>query len=369
MFSLRKREVKTRAMALADIRSDGIQLAIIKSDSDAEYPEIIWSYFETFPRGHLERENEKMLQSAVRSAINKLEFEGIGFLRKHFPDLSPELFKVTVSAPLSETVARGVKFNGKTPVELNTDLVDEVNRRAIIPANDSISKTLESRFGLTTTAGEVGKFGKDGLQFVSILPTSVFGEIKSGYERFLNKAKLVIEPRIGDYVRALSDLPHDTNQMCLIDLSGSATELCVVCDGAVKSVSHTDNGTNKIIKSLAHSLNLPESEVSHLFKDNDVNALRSMSQNKQTTLETTLKEYEESLKTLLRRGGEDNLPTTIFVHGDAEDIDFIRNRLNALDIWPTRPNIQSITPNLWNSDPSLDTPLVVTAILFHKKRQ
>ncbi len=369
MFSLKKREVKTRAMALADIRSDGIQLAIIKSESDAPYPEIVWSYFEAFPRGHLERENEKVLQAAVRSAVSKLELEGIRFLHKNFPNLTPELFKVTVSAPLSETVARGVKFHSKTPIELNTDLVDEVSRRAPIPANDSISKTLESRFGLTQTAGEVGRFGQNGLQFVSILPTSVFGEIKSGHERFLNKAKLVIEPRIGDYARALSDLPHDTNQMCLIDLSGSATELCVVCDGAVKNVSHTEGGTNKIIKSLAHSLNLPESEVAHLFKDNDVNVLKSLSQDRQAILESTLKEYEDSLKSLLKRNTDDTLPTTIFVHGDNEDLNFIRDRLNALDIWPSSPDIHQITPNLWNSDPTLDTPLVVTAILFHKKRQ
>lgn len=356
-------------MALADIRSDGIQLALIKSEPDAPYPEIIWSYFETFPRGHLERENEKVLQAAVRNAVMKLELDGMRFLQKHFPDLKPELFKVTVSAPLSETVARGVKFTGKTPVEINTDLVDMVNRRAPIPANDSISKTLESRFGLTTTMGEVDKFGKDGLQFISILPTSVFTEIKTGHDRFLNKAKLVIEPRIGDYVKALSDLPHDTNQICLIDLNGSATELCVVCDGAVKKVAHTSDGTYKIIKSLAHSLNLPETEVAHLFKDNDVNALQSMSPERQAVLSSALSEYESSLKKLISRNTESTIPTTVFVHGDPADLNFLKDRLKALDIWPEIPDIHPVTPGLWNSDPTLDTPLVVTAILFHKKRQ
>lgn len=356
-------------MALADIRSDGVQLALIKSEPDAPYPEIIWSYFEIFPRGHLERENEKVLQATVRAAIKKLEFEGIKFLNTNFPDLKPELFKVTVSAPLSETVARGVKFNSKTPVEINTDLVDEVSRRGLVPTNDSISKTLASRFGLTTASGDVDSFGSEGLQFLSILPTSVFGEIKTGHDRFLNSARLVIEPRIGDYVKAVSKLPHDTNQMCLIDLNDSATELCVVCDGKVKSVCHTDNGTNKLLKSLAHSLNLPESEVAHLFKDNDVNALKSMSDDKQAILASALAEYEEALKVLIKKNTDDTVPTTVFVHGHPEDISFLKDRLKSLDIWPQSPNILPITPKLWNSDPTLDTPLVITAILFHNKRQ
>lgn len=366
MFSLTKRKPMVRTMALADISFDGIHLALVKSEVGAPYPEVIWSHFEAFPRGHLERGNEVRLQGAVRTSIKTMEMDGMRFLLQNFPELHPEVFKIIVSAPLSETVARGLKFSGTIPVDITTDIMDQAERSPQVSAA-LLPDSFERKLGLSAKAGPLLPIGQNLYQLISVLPASIYNEIVSAHDRFLPGTELSIEPRIGNYLSVISDLPHSTDHICLIDLTGSATELCVVADGEIRNISHTPHGTDDIITKLAQSLNLPESEAEHLFRDNDVDGAGSLSASKSAVLDDVFDDYETVLTKLLKNNDVDELPTTIFMHAENADQRFLRDRLLTLDLWKERPTIHPITPKLWSQELAADTPLLVAALLFHKK--
>jgi len=366
MFSLTKRKPTARVMALADINSDGIHLALVRSEVGVSRPDIIWSHFEAFPRAHLERGNEQRLQSSVRSGILTLEMDGMRFLLQNFPDLHPEVFKVIVSAPLSETIARGLKFSGQIPVDITTDLMDEVYRSPLLNETP-LPLPFGKKLDITTKTGSLVPLGQNLYQLISVLPATIYNEFVSAHDRFLPKTELSIEPRIGNYLNVISDLPHSTEHICLIDLTGSATELCVVLNGEIHNISHTPHGTDGIISKLAQSLGLPESEAEHLFRDNDVDGRGSLSDSKSALLADVFDGYEADLAKLLKDNDVDELPTTIFLHTEEGAQRFLRDRLFALDLWKARPTIHPITPKLLGQEIATNTPLLVAALLFHKK--
>ena len=353
-------------MALADISSDGINLALVRSELGTSHPDIVWSHFEAFPRGHLERGNEQRLQSSVRNGIVTLEMDGMRFLLQNFPDLHPEVFKVIVSAPLSETVARSLKFSGRIPVDITTDLMDEIHYSPLmneIPLPTSFDNKLNTK----TKAGSLVPMGQNLYQLISILPASIYNELISAHDRFLPSTEFSVEPRMGNYLNIISNLPHSTDHVCLIDLTGSATELCVVSNGEIRNLSHTPHGTDSIIAKLAESLGLPESEAEHLFRDNDVDGRSSLSETKNAILGDVFDNYEADLTKLLKENDLDELPTTIFLHSEEGAQRFLRDRLFALDLWKERPTIHPITPRLFGHELTADTPLLVASLLFHKK--
>lgn len=354
-------------LALADIRSDGIRLALVLSKPNDPFPEIIWSHFDALPASYFVKGNEKRLQSAIKSSMARLEMDGLRFLLQHFPELKPETLKVTVSAPLSETVARSVKLSGNIPTEITTDHIDLIRRgigkRQIVPAEE----VLKNRLGVSFVAGSLLPYGQKIYELVTILPTPIYQELVSAQERILPKANLQVEPRLGNYLYALDRMPHKTDNVCFIEVTPSATEVCLINDNNIESVGQMSYGMAELEAALAGKTGLPQNEIEHLFKENDVDVESSWRDSDRLAKDEVYEDFERRLTSLLQKTAGNGLPNTIFLSADPDKQRFLLERIKKLSLFRDRPSLHPITSKLLRLDDADDLILALNAYIFHKR--
>lgn len=367
MFFKNKPADKKRVLALSDIRSDGIRLALVLSKRNDPFPEIIWSHFDALPASYFSKGNEKRLQAAIKSSLARLEMDGLRFLLQHFPELKPETLKVTVSAPLSETVARGVKLSGNIPTEVTTDQIDLIRRgidkRQTVPAE----QILKNRLGVSFVTGPLLPYGQNLYELVTILPTPIYQELVSARERMLPKANLQVEPRLGNYLYALDKIPHKTDSICLIDVTPSATEVCLINDNSIEATGQMSYGMSELEAALSGKTGLPQNQIAHLFKDNDVDAESSLRDSDRLAKNEVYEDFERRLAGLLQKTAGNGLPNTIFLSADPDKQRFLLERIKNLSLFRDRPSLHAITPKLLRLDDADDLILALNAYIFHKR--
>lgn len=360
-MSTKALEENVRCGAIVDIRSDGVRLAVVLSDSSVPHPKILWSHFEALSKA---KQGETGILNSLRQAFKKMETTGRKALSKIMPNLTPETIKVSVAAPLSETVARGFKFPPGVSVDIKTRAKElkKYQYRTAIPAG------LVDRLDLDVTPGSFINVNGSLYQFITLSRGSIKRELESLRDRVYPQAELDMESFIAGCFFAINELPHQTTDICIVDLSPHATELHIVEGGRPLRSHYLDTGLSDLLEEASSRLQLTPLEVRHLFSDNDVDIKTGLSETQREDWDRVTSDFENRLRGLLRRSDAEKLPPTIFLLVDQDYWGFAKSKLaKASEPLVEQGSILPFSKEVFGLNDEEDPIILLNAHIFHCK--
>lgn len=351
-----------RCGAVVDIRSDGVRIAAVLSDLNSREPEILWSHFE--PVSPTARSSEEGIIRSLRHAFDKLETAGQKVLNKVYPGLSPEKISVSVAAPLSETVARGFQFPAGKSIDINTK-PDKLKK---LGSQHGIPSTWFNKLDLDVSPGSVVKVNGNPYQFITLSRGHLKRELEALRNRFYPGAELELQSFVAGCFSVLNDLPHQTGDVCIIDLSPRATELHVVSNGRPLRSRYIDFGLSDLASNASKDLGLSPDQVKHLFSDNDVDIVGNLSEKQRGHWDSAVNDFENRIRKLLTKADAEKLPETAFLSVDPNYWGFAKNRVRkAAEPLVKDTTILPLSAEIFGLKGEEDPIILLNTYIFHTK--
>lgn len=394
-------EDSVRYGTLIDVGSGSVLMAIIKSDSNKPYPEIIWSKREYAPL----RDSASITDSAknvMTSLVNVLmTFDSEG--RKIFREATgksklPEI-QVTIAAPWSYTVTKNISYSHSEPFSLSPELIEELIRTAHqqvdkdIKENEQVNKlglsiVARSMIGLEANGYPILTTNNQTAKSLKVVETSAIAQdymVKALYDacnKVLPGSKLHLYSFILVYYYIAKHLYDDTQEFCLVDITYEATELGIIRGGSLNYTTHTPFGSFSLARELAYALRVPLGEAFGYLKNPDpISLLNSYPANKLDEVKTIFDAYQKRLASLFKETGDAlSIPKKIYIHGNLHTEDFFTEQLKKATklatnlshaIYPISKEllIKNYPTEMRNSltNGTMDTALLISAQFFHMK--
>lgn len=387
MFGLGKHSPEGNYVALIDIGSGSVGVAIVASDYTEDKPVFVWSHRERMAitaEGSLNEELKK-LKAAILNVFLELGNTGVRALKKYDAVGKITDIHVAVSAPWSYTATKTVTLEEKTPFEITHKLVDEL----LLKATDNTKvqlheKMMSEKLGLDVISDELisltvnGYMIKDpyGKETTTIKATKLSGVTYSDITNSIVKHQQEILPGaethfttfMYQYYQALQKFTPSTSEVCLIDITAKATEMGIVRDGILQYVTHIPTGTYSLASDIVGLCEIPKEEALGYMKDNGVNSVALLSAEVQAQINAVFVTYKEHLAVMFQTTGDSlTIPKTIFLHTDAETESFFGKLITEATSSnsATQHNVHPITGKLFPKVDVSDTALLLSAYVFH----
>lgn len=315
--------------ALIDISSGSVGVAIVATQENDGVPTLLYTH-----RTHMritkydsvKADNLRRVREALFSASLLLSQEGYLTLKGHDPHAKISQVYVTCSSPWSYTLAQNVQYENDIRFKINQSIIDDLIQSAV----QGISNHLKDNALLTEEGFEtVEQATMDirvndyqvtnpvGLSGTTVSLSHIVGlvpkEISTGVHEVQDKLFRNSEHRIHTYILVMfcviQDMFRKINSLCIIDVTGEATEFGIAENGLLLENTYIPHGSNTFIRSIMQKTGKPQSDVSSL--------MQAYSENSQTSIaelgehiDLFVENLAEGLRKILERRA---LPKEIFI--------------------------------------------------------
>lgn len=298
---------------------------------------------------------------------------------------------VSIAAPWAITTPRRIDYSKKEPFELNDQLLEKLLLKADNDAAAELAKNEEiSKENIHLLKGKIAQLELNGyprLALPNLKPTTLSTFSFTHYTSFVNKSLFstlneLIEDNFADSEVSIEPFITIFNQMtlrttqessfCLFDVTHEGTEIGIVRDKTLRSITFLPIGTHTLAREIAHSLKTTIDTATHHLQAKS--ALSSKQSKKQIeTVQKTIDSYRSELqKKLSTLPDELAAPAIFYTHTDKEFESFLQSEiatalLNTTDA-TIAPKFHSYTKLINNSIPyACDSAL--SLLCFHVLQQ
>jgi hypothetical protein len=392
---------KERFGALIDIGSGSVLVAILRSDAEKTYPEIIWSKREYSPLRNVTSldESAKHVMTALVNALMALDSEGRkAFSEKTGHNKLPET-QVTIAAPWSYTITKNISYAHGEPFTLSDELIEELLRTAHKKVDEDITEherahqlglTIISRsvIGLSANGYNLLRPNNQSAKTLRVVEASAVAQdylvtaIKEAGGKVLPDSTLHLYSFIMIFYSIIRDIHPESTEYCLVDITYEATELGIVRDGILTYTTHAPYGSFSLAREIAAVLGTPLEEAFGYLHDSDLTAaLSSYSLEKQAEVQEIFTAYRKRLTDLFHETGDAlSIPKRIFLHGNLHTEAFYAEQVGEAAKAATKAShaVYPVSKELIDKNypkemgieiekTVMDTALLISAQFFHMR--
>ena len=162
----------------------------------------------------------------------------------------------------------------------------------------------------------------------------------------------------------------NTSELCLIDVTGEATEIGIVREDVLRHTTFVPVGTFSIARDLAKASGVPKQEAFTYMKDNPYEISERLPKRAQEKVFLALEDYNEQVTNMfLLTGDKLKIPKTIFLHTDEKTEPFFVEQLESAAFSATGKNhtVHPITSKVLGLEAKNDTALLLSMNFIAKK--
>ncbi len=387
--------------ALIDIGSGSVLVAIVRSDPEKTYPEIVWSKREYAPLRNVESltESAKNVMTSLVNALMTLDSEG----RKAFYEMTghtklPET-QVTVAAPWSYTITKNITYAHSEAFTVSDELVEELLRTAHKKVDEDVTEHEQAhQLGLTIISRSVIGLAANGYNLkntnnqnalsLRVVEASAVAQdylvtaVKEAGAKVLPETNLRLYSFIMLFFYIIRDIYPESTEYCLVDITYEATELGIVRDGILTYTTHAPYGSFSLAREISGVLGVPLEEAFGYLHDGDMEAaLMNYSAEKRSEVEEIFTAYRQRLTNLFHETGDAlSIPKRIFLHGNLHTESFFATQVGEAAKLATKAShaVYPVSKELLSKNyPSemgielqrrvIDTALLISAQFFHMR--
>lgn len=378
---------KNKYGAIVDIGSGSVGIAIVKSDQNAEKPEIIWTHREytATPKKFDYPNGLKRIETALLQAFLLLGNKGIRTLHKLDATARLSEVQVSISAPWCNTITDTITTDFDKKTAINKKILKEIILKAKEKADQLLTEETKRKLNTTPISMSVIDVNLNGYHVqnsvgkkadrmtLSIVRAFTDKELvkssQEAAEKTVPNITINLNSFMYSYYECLRFLAPDTSEVCLIDVTHEATELGVVRENVLEHVTHMELGISTIAREISELTKVPIEEAYGYVKSNGTDLDKSLSKTKQEQLEKIISNFETKLAELLQKTGDQlSIPKTIFLHTDSLTEEFFTIRVKNAAKLATKSNhnVHTVTAKYFSDNLTSDTALLVSAYVFHK---
>jgi len=375
---------------VVDVGSSSVGVAIVCIHLDGT-PENIWEHREYC----LIRDNPdtkthlKQIKTALTNAFLELGHVGLKALRESGHNTNIVEIQAIFAAPWSYTITKTISLKDEHPFEVTDELIGELVESAkkqgkLMLGTNQIANAL----GLEITYGDVisivindysviEPIGQEGRSVaLSYVETAISKEVSNTLaevvDKFFPKATLTQYSFMYAFYLTMRNLRPNTSEICLIDVTGEATEIGIVRDDVLRHTTYTSDGTYTIARDIAQAANVPKEEAYSYMKEGFEDLLERLPKRFQDSVVSVVEHYSDSVSAMFMRTGDAlSIPKTIFMHTDARTENFFVRQLERATQKATgkEHTIHPVTAKVLGTPVKQDTALLVAMnFLVHKEQ-
>ncbi|MCA9361885.1 hypothetical protein KC906_00780, partial [Candidatus Kaiserbacteria bacterium] len=128
-MSLFKRiQITDRYGVVVDVGSGSVLTAIVHSDPDLEFPQIVWAHREHAPLRNIDslEQSAKAVMTALMNSSMLLDTEGRTALREYDKNAVLSVVQCGIAAPWSYTITKIIGYTQEDPFEITKELIAEL---------------------------------------------------------------------------------------------------------------------------------------------------------------------------------------------------------------------------------------------------
>lgn len=289
-----------------DISNSTINIGIVLSKENQQFPELIWSFQELVTTPRKAADSESRISVSLLNVFMELENSGFVALRKRGITALPILLQVAITGPLAYTVTRTVSVAAKEPFKVTQKLFTALEEKAAIEAkklceSQLLTKDLElemlsnstvslsvngypTHFPFKSTATDVKL-----CQMITLSSKTLVSDLLKLKDKVLPRARIDIDSFMSIYFRAVQEMAPNTCEACFINSTLTGLELMVLRDSLPVSSTYakiklpsTDSKVSKksieddlmqdlttLFKNTGDGLSLPKRIYLHYFNSSE----------------------------------------------------------------------------------------------------
>lgn len=338
MFQIARSEA--RYGIVIDIGSGSVGAALVES---SDVPHILWSVREFIPHAQ-ENNYTKIMNSIIRALKNvfySCSTAGIQALKAHSTKAQVTYIQVSISAPWSYTLTKKTRVVSQKKFEFTESVLKNLERKIkkeIDADLESLAKRAEQE--LTVASHQTIQISSGGyaladpigaqlsdvelLQLFSIADAQLMDAITEHSERTFPNAELNAYSFMSIFYTALQNLPIDSSELCLADISHEAVEFGIVRHGVLVHTTHVPSGIRCLTAAIAQTCNVPVPEAHGFLRANHRSALGSQSH----ALEEIFAQFETDIQNELQSDLlSQRIPKTIVFYSNDRAETFLLERI------------------------------------------
>ncbi len=285
MFNFRHNDSDTVYGVLIDISSGTVGVAIVASPKGEKLPKLIYTHrniMRVTKHGAEKSENIRRVREALFSASLILSQEGKQVLSEHDPKAVITKMYVTCSSPWSYTVARTVHFEDDEPFKITHNVINDLIQSAeseIIDHIRGVEHVTDNGFSIVERA-TVDITVNDypiahplnlkgtmlGLSHIAgLVPQEILDAVHEVQEKLFPETELKAHTYMLIMYCVMRDIFPRLNTMCIVDITGEATEFAIVENGLLIENTSIPTGSNTFIREIMETTGKPAADIqSHM---------------------------------------------------------------------------------------------------------
>ena len=392
-------ESDVRYGVVIDIGSGSVLAAIVKSDKNNTYPDIIWSNREYTPLRNANTLNRsaKSIMTSLVNVLMTLDSEGRKVLREQAPSAKITTMQVTIAAPWSYTVAKTISYNNEEEFIVNQSFLEELLRMARqkvledLKENEKIHQlglsvvsritadVLVNGYSVKVTGKQKTKAIKV-MELTSIAHESIVNEVIELQQKMFSATDLYQYSFMMSFFYTILNFYPDVAECCLVDVTYEATEIGIVREGILQYCTHTPYGAISLAREISSILSVTMEEAHNYLYELDFDiVLEKYSDRQKKDIEQLFLAYQKRLVELFHETGDKlSIPKIIFLHSDLLTAPFFKKQIliaikevtgsshvvyNVTSDILTKHYPQVIQDEIKNS--KKDTAMLISAQFFH----
>ncbi len=387
MFSFRRRNDKHVYGVLVDIGSGTVGVGIVSSHPNDQLPKIIYSHrtMMRITKHPVEKEERlRRVKEALFSATLALSQEGYQTLTAYDTKARIEKLYVTCSSPWAFTVARNIHYENDKSFKITRSMLQDLIQSAeeeVFSEFRKYSSNNEDEFSIVERAtvdisvndypvlNPISLKGTVlGLSHIAgLVPKEIINSLHEVQDKLFPETELRAHTYMLVMYCVLRDIFPRMPSLCIIDVTGEATEFGIVENNLLIENTFIQYGSTSFIRDIIDTTDKPLSDIESTMRAYGDETLLS-SPDFVTHMELYEKKIEEAIQNILERRA---FPSQVVItaHQSCEKI-FKKMIENAIKkVTGKESSILSIEPTLVNEifhEAEPDVYLALGARFFHK---
>lgn len=281
MFGFRANKSASTYGVLVDIGSGTVGVAIVASNQGDILPKLLYTHrfmMRVSEHSRSQSDNFRKVREALLSASLVLSQAGYSALREHDPKARITRMYVTCSSPWSYTISRNVDYKANEPFKVTQALITELIEGAEREMITHLSG--ETTFGkdgfdvveqstVDVTINEYPVPNPIGLKGTALSLSHIAGLVPKGLLTFIHETQDKLFPNTELRIHTcmlvmycvLRDLFPRAHTLCIIDVTGEATEFGIVENNLLIENSNIPSGSLTLVRETMGETDKPESDV------------------------------------------------------------------------------------------------------------
>ena len=328
MFHFGGKSDETTYGVLIDVSSGSVGVGIVSSVLGEKLPHIIYAHRNVMritKHGAEKSEHVRRIREALLSATLLLSQDGVQALLEHNKHARISKLYVTCSAPWAYTIARDVYYENDEPFKVTSAIVNDLIESAesqILTELEHAPLVTENGFSIVERATvdiTVNDYPvHDPLKLkgrtlglshiVGLIPEDIFSSITEVQEKLFPHTELRAHTYMLIMYCVLRDIFYRVHSLCIVDVTGEATEIAIVEHNVLVENLSIPTGSNTFIRDVMEKTGKPATDIQSCMAHDADAALDT------TVLHENKSTYEEEVKnTLLEILERRTLPKDIIV--------------------------------------------------------